>query len=72
VIKKGEKKMAKISDKLAKVNDNYTVNIYDNGFMIEVAGRDHDDEWKASKVIVSSVDELIELVKEVSALPRND
>ena len=64
--------MAKISDKLAKVNDNYTVNIYDNGFMIEVSGRDHDDEWNTTKIIVSSVDELVELVKEVSALPRND
>jgi hypothetical protein len=64
--------MAKISDKLAKVNDNYTVNIYDNGFMIEVSGRDHDDEWNTAKIIVSSVDELVELVKEVSALPRND
>ena len=42
---KGEKKMtAKIGDKLAKVNDNYTINMYDNGFMIEVGGRDHDDD----------------------------
>lgn len=69
---KGEKKMTtKIGDKLAKVNDNYTINMYDNGFMIEVGGRDHDDEWKTAKVIVSSVDELIALVKEVSELPRD-
>ena len=61
----------KIGDKLAKVNDNYTINMYDNGFMIEVGGRDHDDEWKTAKVIVSSVDELIALVKEVSELPRD-
>ena len=68
--------MAKISDKLTKVNftfvNLYTVNIYDNGFMIEVAGRDHDDEWKTAKIIVSSVDELVVLVKEIAALPRND
>ena len=64
--------MTKISDKLTKVNEAFTINMYDNGYMIEVAGRDNDDEWKSSKIIVSSVDELIELVKEAIQLPRND
>ena len=64
--------MTKISDKLAKVNDNYTINMYDNGFMIEVGGRDSEDDWKTAKIIVSSVDELVALVKEVAELPRND
>ena len=64
--------MATISDKLTKVNESFTINMYDNGYMIEVAGRDNDDEWKTSKIIVSSVDELIELVKEATQLPRND
>jgi hypothetical protein len=63
--------MAKISDKLAKVNDNYTINMYDNGFMIEVGGRDSEDDWKTAKIIVSSVDELVALVKEVAELPRD-
>ena len=63
--------MAKISDKLAKVNDNYTINMYDNGFMIEVGGRDREDDWKTTKVIVNSVDELVALVKEVAELPRD-
>jgi hypothetical protein len=72
VIKKGEKKMMKISDKLARVNEQFTINMYDNGFMIAVGGRDSEDEWATAQIIVSSVDELVELVKEVSALPRND
>ena len=63
--------MAKISDKLAKVNDNYTINMYDNGFMIEVGGRDSEDDWKTAKIIVSSVDELVAIVKEVAELPRD-
>jgi len=71
VNKKERKKMSKISDKLAKVNDNYTINMYDNGFMLEVGGRDHDDDWKTAKIIVSSVDELVALVKEVAELPRD-
>ena len=40
--------MATINDKLAKVNDNFTVNMYDNGFMVEIGGRDSDDEWKTA------------------------
>jgi hypothetical protein len=63
--------MTKIKDKLAKVNDNYTINMYDNGFMIEVGGRDSEDDWKTAKIIVSSVDELVALVKEVAELPRD-
>jgi len=64
--------MTKISDKLNTVNENFSVNMYDNGYMIEVGGRDEDNEWKTSKIIVASVDELIDLVKEATSLPRND
>ena len=64
--------MANIKDKLVKVNDNFTINMYDNGFMIEVGGRDSEDDWKTAKIIVNSVDELVALVKEVAELPRND
>jgi hypothetical protein len=65
--------MAKISDKLTKVNENYfTINMYDNGYMIEVNGRDDDDNWKISKIIVGTDDELLALVKEAINLPRND
>ena len=60
-----------ISDKLVKVNEAYTINMYDNGFMIEIGGRDDNDEWKNTKIIVSTVEELIELVKEAASLPRD-
>ena len=63
--------MATISDKLIKVNEAFTINMYDNGFMIEVGGRDNNDEWKNTKIIVSTVEELVELVKEAASLPRD-
>ena len=72
---KGEKKMtAKIGDKLIKVNESFTINMYDNGYMIEVNGRDDDGEWKTAKIIVGTDDELelLALVKEAINLPRND
>ena len=42
---KSPKKTVKtLSDKLTKVNENFTINMYDNGFMIEVGGRDDNDD----------------------------
>jgi hypothetical protein len=64
-----ENKMSAISDKLVKVNENFTINRHDNGFMIEVGGRDDNDDWKSAKVIVSTEDELIEVIKEALSLP---
>jgi hypothetical protein len=62
--------MATISDKLDKVNDSYTVNMYDNGFMIEISGRDHLGEWASTKIVANTVDELIVLIQEAASLPR--
>ena len=60
--------MAKKLNKLAKVNESFTVNRYDNGFMIEVGGRDNDNEWKNCKVLCSSEAELIEVIKEALSM----
>ncbi len=46
--------MAKLT-KLAKVNESFTVYRYDNGFMIEVGGRDKENDWKNHKVSVECV-----------------
>jgi len=64
--------MAKLGNKLAKVNENFSVYMYDNGYMVEVGGRDKKDDWKTSKVMVSTVDELIELIREITAMDRVD
>ena len=42
--------MAKLS-KLSKVNESITINRYDNGFMVEVSGRDGESDWKTAKVL---------------------
>jgi len=61
--------MSAITEKLSKANESFTINRYDNGFMIEVGGRDDNDDWKTAKVIVGTEDELIELIRETLALP---
>jgi hypothetical protein len=60
--------MAKKLNKLTKVNESFTVNRYDNGFMIEVGGRDGDNEWKNCKILCSTEAELIEVIKEALSM----
>ena len=64
--------MANVADKLTKVNESFTINMYDNGYMVEVGGRDAEDEWKTSKIICATLDEVIAIVRKVAEMPRND
>ena len=59
--------MAKLS-KLAKVNESITINRYDNAWMVEVGGRDKKEEWKNSKTVCNTEEELIALIKEYNAM----
>jgi hypothetical protein len=59
--------MAKLS-KLTKVNESITINRYDNGWMVEVGGRDSDNEWKNSKIVCNTEAEVLEVVKEYNAM----
>ncbi len=58
----------KYLEKLNKVNESFTVNRYDNGFMIEVSGRDTDNEWKNCKILCTTDDELFAVIKEALAM----
>jgi hypothetical protein len=59
--------MAKLN-KLAKVNESITINRYDNGWMVEVGGRDSDNEWKNSKIVCNTEEEVLAVVKEYNAM----
>jgi DNA/RNA endonuclease YhcR with UshA esterase domain len=65
------KKISKIADKLDKVNESFTVNMYDNGYMIEISGRKSEDDWGTAKIMVNTIDELVELIKEASEMERD-
>ena len=66
------KSVSKISDKLTKVSESFTVNMYDNGYMIEVGGSDSNDDWKTAKITVMELDSLIALIKEAASMERRD
>lgn len=64
-------KTNKVSEKLAKVNESFTINMYDNGYMVEISGKDRKDDWKTSKIMVSTIDDLISIVREITEMERD-
>ena len=56
--------MAKKLTKLSKVNESITINRYDNGFMVEVSGRDNESDWKTAKILCATEEEMIAVVRE--------
>ena len=59
--------MAKLS-KLSKVSESITINRYDNGWMVEVGGRNKKEDWASTKTLCNTQDELIELIKEYNTM----
>jgi len=56
--------MATKLSKLAKVNENITLNRYDNGWMVEIGGQDKKEDWKTAKIMCNTEEELLAVVKE--------
>ena len=61
----------KLTDKLKKCGDSLTVNMYDNGFMVEVSGRDADDDYKSAKIMCSTLQGVYEVISDAAAMPRD-
>ena len=56
------KTVNKLSDKLTKVNESFTVNMYDNGYMVEAGGRN---------ILCNTLDEVVGLVREAGEMDRD-
>lgn len=60
--------MAQLS-KLVKVNESLTVNRYDNGWMVEIGGRNKKDDWANTKIVCNTEAEVLDLIKEYNSIP---
>ena len=60
----------KLSDKLIKVSDSFTVNMYDNGYMIEISGRNKNDDWATAKVMCNDLETVNNIIAEAASMPR--
>lgn len=59
----------KLKEKIQKVNDSITVNRYDNGYMVEISGKNSDDDWKTCKILCTSFKEMLDILTEYDAIP---
>lgn len=59
--------MAKLN-KLTKVNESISLYRYDNGWMVEISGKDKKDDWKTTKTLCNTEDELLALIKEYNTM----
>jgi exo-beta-1,3-glucanase (GH17 family) len=67
-----KKSISSIGDKLAKVSESFSVNMYDNGYLFEISGRDEEGDYKSAKIMVSDLSQLAALVQEATEMPRDD
>ena len=58
-------------DKLIKVNESVTVNLYDNGFMIAASGYNKEGDWTHAKIVCNTVEDVISLVREACEMDRD-
>ena len=63
-------KQTKLIDHFAKVNDNYTITNCHNGYVVDVAGQDGDDNWINAKFVFKTLDELKDVVQDLVWMPR--
>ena len=56
---------------LTKVNDSIVVNRYDNGWMVEVSGRNQEDDWTTVKLVCTSEEGLHALIHEYNNMELN-
>ena len=57
---------------LKKVSDNFTVNMYDNGYMIQASGYDEDNEWVNTKYVCKTDEELLNHIKALIMIERDE
>jgi hypothetical protein len=64
--------ISEIKHKLEKVNENFTVYMYDNGFMFEIAGRNRAGDYKTVKILCQNIDQLVSLVQQAADMEKDD
>ena len=57
-----------ISKKLSKVSENFSITRCDNGFMVDISGKDLENDWKSLKLICNTEEDLLTVIKQINTL----
>ena len=60
-----------VLNKMTKVSESFTVNRYDNGWMLEIGGTDKKGDWSTTKTLCNTEAEVLDLIKEYNSIPVN-
>jgi len=63
-----EEKINRVSNMFSSVNDSVTVYRFENGWMVEISGRDHFDEWPTKKIVCSDLKNVLTILEEYSKI----
>jgi hypothetical protein len=66
-----KKPIKTLSEKLKKVDESIHINMYDNGFMVEVSGKDSSDDWSTAKLMCANIEDVIALINEAANMERS-
>lgn len=56
--------------KLTKVNDNFSVTMCENGYVVEISGEDSNDNWISTKIVFDGLVDLSDFISKVSKLEK--
>lgn len=45
-----------------KISDNFEVTIANNGYMIDICGRDSEDDWVRNKIVCTDLEQLLDTI----------
>jgi hypothetical protein len=62
---------SKLSDIFDNVSESLTINRYENGWMVEISGNDHEDRWQNKKFIFSDLKTVLTFIEEYSKIKLN-
>lgn len=57
---------------MVKVNDSITLNRYENGWMLEIGGRNDESDWVTKKILCNTEEEVLQLIKDYNGMELND
>lgn len=61
----------KLVDFISKIGEDINIKVVDNGYLLEVSGRDVEDNWKTVKLVCLSRKELDSLLNQCFDIPRD-
>jgi hypothetical protein len=56
--------------RFAKINDNLTITLCENGYVAEISGNDSNDDWISSKIVFNELKDLTVFIKELDGIEK--